>query len=141
MFLLLKLLLSLNTIKTGVSYKSLNLPRITHCSKSCRLFLYFSKFQVNGFQVPPAELEYILKDHPDVFDAAVVGVPDSSSGERPIAFIVLKEHAKADGEVIVQFVNERVAPYKKIKYVKFLESIPKNPSGKILRKVLKEQYC
>ncbi|XP_075976990.1 uncharacterized protein LOC142977139 [Anticarsia gemmatalis] len=97
--------------------------------------------KVKGYQVPPAELESILKEHPAVLDAAVVGVPDDVTGERPKAFVVLKEGAQAVDKEILEFVSQKVAPYKKIKELSFLDSIPKNPSGKILRKVIKEQYC
>lgn len=98
-------------------------------------------FQVKGYQVPPAELENVLKEHPAVLDAAVIGVPDSVTGERPIGFIVLQPGKKATDNEIIDFVTKRVAPYKKINQITFLNQIPKNPSGKILRKVLKEEYC
>lgn len=91
--------------------------------------------------MPPAELENVLKEHAAILDAGVVGVPDDAAGEKPKAFVVLKPGAEATEQEIIEFVSKRVAPYKKIKEVIFLESIPKNPSGKILRRTLKEQYC
>ncbi|CAF4831143.1 unnamed protein product [Pieris macdunnoughi] len=94
--------------------------------------------KVKGFQVPPAELEAVLRDHPSVKDAAVIGVPHSSKGEAPKAFIVLKNDAKANVKDITSFVNERVASYKQVNDVVFIDSIPKTASGKILRKELKE---
>ncbi|XP_053608884.1 uncharacterized protein pdgy isoform X2 [Plodia interpunctella] len=97
--------------------------------------------KVKGFQVPPAELEGVLRDHPAVNDAAVIGVPHPHNGEAPKAFVVLKPGQKADTQNICAFVNERVAPYKNIKDVVFLDSIPKSSAGKILRKDLKAQYC
>ncbi|XP_052749606.1 uncharacterized protein LOC113512983 [Galleria mellonella] len=97
--------------------------------------------KVKGYQVPPAELENVVKENPVVADAAVIGAPDPQTGERPKAFVVLKEGSKATEQDIINFVSERVAPYKKIKEVVFLDNIPKNPSGKILRRVLKEKYC
>ncbi|XP_059062874.1 uncharacterized protein LOC131855605 [Achroia grisella] len=97
--------------------------------------------KVKGYQVPPAELENVVKEYPAVADAAVTGVPDPLTGERPKAFVVLKEGSNVTEQDIMNFVSERVAPYKKIKEVIFLDSIPKNPSGKILRRVLKEKYC
>lgn len=97
--------------------------------------------KVKGYQVPPAELENVLKEHPAILDAAVVGVPDTVTGERPRGFVVLKPEAKANDKDIMEFVSKRVAPYKKINEITFLKEIPKNPSGKILRKSLKEQYC
>lgn len=92
--------------------------------------------------MPPAELEAVIKEHPLVLDVAVIGVPDPRTGERPKAFVVLRnKDKKVDESVILEFVNERVAAYKKVKEIMVLDSIPKNPSGKILRRALKEQYC
>ncbi|MDT4896089.1 MAG: hypothetical protein QOH25_1166 [Acidobacteriota bacterium] len=87
-----------------------------------------------GFQVAPAELEAILLTHPMIADAAVIPFPDEEAGEVPKAFVVLKGVASA--EEIKSFVSERVAPYKKIRRIEFIEQIPKSPSGKILRRVL-----
>ncbi|XP_060804056.1 uncharacterized protein LOC106130304 [Amyelois transitella] len=97
--------------------------------------------KVKGFQVPPAELEAVLRDHPAVNDAAVIGVPHPQNGEAPKAFVVLKPSQKVDTRDICVFVNERVAPYKKINDIVFLDSIPKSSAGKILRKDLKAKYC
>ncbi|XP_038212930.1 4-coumarate--CoA ligase 2-like [Zerene cesonia] len=97
--------------------------------------------KVNAYQVPPAELEGVLKEHPDIFDAAVVPVPDPATGEKPKAFVVLYENKYVTETNILEFVSKRVAPYKRIKEVVFLKEIPKNPSGKILRRVLIEKYC
>jgi acyl-CoA synthetase (AMP-forming)/AMP-acid ligase II len=90
-----------------------------------------------GYQVPPAELEALLLTHPCVADAAVIGVPDEEAGESPKAFVVLKGNATAQS--LMDFVSERVAPYKRIRTVEFIDAIPKSPSGKILRRVLKER--
>lgn len=86
-------------------------------------------------------MEHILKEHPDILDVAIVGVPHSRMGEYPKAFIVLKEGRTANVEGITSFINERVAEYKRVKEVMFLDSLPKTPSGKILRRILKEKYC
>ena len=90
-----------------------------------------------GLQVPPAELEAVLLTHRCVLDAAVIPCADEEAGEVPKAFIVLRQEATA--EEILNFVAERVAPHKKIRYVEFIEKIPKSPSGKILRRVLVER--
>jgi len=90
-----------------------------------------------GFQVAPAELEAILLTHPAVADAAVIPCPDDEAGEVPKAFVVTK--AEISAEAIMEFVEERVAPHKKIRTVEFIEQIPKSASGKILRRVLVEQ--
>ncbi|MCS7023809.1 MAG: AMP-binding protein [Bryobacteraceae bacterium] len=90
-----------------------------------------------GLQVAPAELEAVLVSHPMVADAAVIGVPDEEAGEAPKAFVVAKGPVTADE--ILQFVASQVAPYKKVRYVEFVDAIPKSPSGKILRRVLRER--
>ena len=87
-----------------------------------------------GFQVPPAELEGVLLRHPAIADAAVIPVSDPEAGELPKAYVVLKSDATA--QEIMDFVAEQVAPYKKIRFVEFIDKIPKSPSGKILRRVL-----
>ncbi len=87
-----------------------------------------------GLQVAPAELEAILVTHPCVADAAVIPYPDEEAGEVPKAIVVLRQ--PSEPEAILEFVAERVAPYKKIRYVEFVDTIPKSPSGKILRRVL-----
>jgi acyl-CoA synthetase (AMP-forming)/AMP-acid ligase II len=87
-----------------------------------------------GFQVAPAELEAVLLTHPMIADAAVIPCADEEAGEVPKAFVVLK--GEASEEEIKKFVSERVAPYKKIRQIEFIEQIPKSPSGKILRRVL-----
>ena len=92
-----------------------------------------------GYQVPPAELEAMLLTHPAVADSAVIGVPDEDAGESPKAFVVLKGGAAATADEIMAYVGERVAPYKRIRYVEFIDVVPKSPSGKILRRVLKER--
>lgn len=87
-----------------------------------------------GFQVAPAELESLLLSHPAIADAAVIPIADEEAGELPKAFIVLKGQATADE--IMNFVEEHVAPHKKIREVEFIDKIPKSASGKILRRVL-----
>ncbi|HTG87291.1 MAG TPA: AMP-binding protein [Pyrinomonadaceae bacterium] len=89
-----------------------------------------------GLQVAPAELEAVLVTHPCVADAAVIPCPDEEAGEVPKAIVVLRH--PSDPEAIMEFVAERVAPHKRIRYLEVVESIPKSPSGKILRRVLVE---
>lgn len=91
----------------------------------------------NAYQVAPAELEGVILSHPAVVDAAVLGSPDERSGEVPKAFVVLSSPASA--EELLRFVADRVAPYKKVRIVEFIDAIPKSPSGKILRRVLAER--
>jgi acyl-CoA synthetase (AMP-forming)/AMP-acid ligase II len=99
-----------------------------------------------GFQVAPAELEGYLIEHEKVEDVAVVGVHVPESGtEIPRAYIVpkggLSAVEKGDGDKIVQWMDSRVSSHKRLRGgVKFVDSIPKSPSGKILRRVIREQF-
>ncbi|GAA4001646.1 AMP-binding protein [Allokutzneria multivorans] len=90
-----------------------------------------------GYQVPPAELEALLLTNPLIADAAVIGVIDEEGEEVPKAFVVRQQGADLDEAAVRAFVAERVAPYKKVRVVEFLEAIPKSASGKILRKDLR----
>jgi acyl-CoA synthetase (AMP-forming)/AMP-acid ligase II len=90
-----------------------------------------------GQQVSPVELEAVLMSHPKVADAAVIGVPDEDATELPKGFVVAKEPATP--EEIMAFVAERVAPYKKIRRIEFIDQIPRTPIGKIERRSLKER--
>jgi 4-coumarate--CoA ligase len=92
-----------------------------------------------GFQVPPAELEALLLTHPDVADAAVIGLPDEESGEIPAAYVVRKPGHDTTAADIQRFVADNVASYKHVRKLTFVEEIPKSPSGKILRRVLRDQ--
>jgi 4-coumarate--CoA ligase len=92
-----------------------------------------------GFQVAPAELEGILLTHPALADAAVVGLPDEEAGEVPVGYVVLKPGQAASPEEIQQFVAGQVASYKQLRRVVVIDAVPKSPSGKILRRVLKDQ--
>ena len=92
-----------------------------------------------GYQVAPAELEATLAEHPAVLDAAVIPKRDDVAGEVPKAFVVLKEGQQASAEEIMAFIAERVAPYKKLRELEFVDAIPKTLSGKILRRELIEQ--
>jgi acyl-CoA synthetase (AMP-forming)/AMP-acid ligase II len=92
-----------------------------------------------AYQVAPAELEAVLGTHPSVADVAVVPSPEADSGEVPKAFVALKPGADASADELIGYVAERVAPYKKVRLVEFVDSIPKSPTGKILRRVLVER--
>lgn len=89
-----------------------------------------------GYQVPPAELEALLLTHPAIVDAAVIPYPNKEAGQVPMAYVVRKAGSSLSGSQVMDFVAEQVAPYKRIRKVAFISSIPKNPSGKILRKDL-----
>ncbi|MCD7458396.1 4-coumarate--CoA ligase-like 5 [Datura stramonium] len=89
-----------------------------------------------GYQVPPAELEALLLTHPEISDAAVIPFPDKEVGQFPMAYVVRKSGSTISEKAVMDFVAKQVAPYKRIRRVAFVASIPKNPSGKILRKDL-----
>lgn len=94
----------------------------------------------NGFQVAPAELEGLILTHPAVKDCAVIGIPHAEAGELPAAFVVLKDNHRATGEEIAEFIADRVSNHKRLRGgVHFVPEIPKNPSGKILRRVLRDR--
>jgi long-chain acyl-CoA synthetase len=94
---------------------------------------------VAGLNVYPREVEEVLYQHPAVKDAAVIGEPDELRGETLVAYLVLKEDA---GEVksgeISDWLKERLAAYKIPRRIRFKEELPRNSSGKILKRVLKE---
>ncbi|ETN86319.1 AMP-binding enzyme [Necator americanus] len=90
-------------------------------------------------KVSPTELERILQAHPLISDAAVVGVPDSIKGELPKAFVIRKSD-NLSAEEVKSFLKEKVSPYKQLSGgVEFVEEIPKLPSGKVLRRLLRER--
>ncbi|RUS82285.1 hypothetical protein EGW08_009963 [Elysia chlorotica] len=94
-----------------------------------------------GSQVAPAELEALLLSHPEVQDVAVIGVPDEAAGELPKAFVVARPGSKLSTDQVLQFVEGKVAPTKKLRGgVEFVDEIPKTPSGKILRRLLRDKY-
>ncbi|EMF26966.1 MULTISPECIES: 4-coumarate--CoA ligase family protein [Streptomyces] len=94
-----------------------------------------------GFQVAPAELEALLLTHPGVADAAVIGVYNEDGNEVPHAFVVRHPSAPdlTEGEVMLH-VAERVAPYKRVRHVTFIDGVPRAASGKILRRELRAAH-
>jgi len=92
-----------------------------------------------GHNVYPRELEEILFEHPKVAHCAVVGKNDEKGGEIPVAFIQLKPETKATPEEVMDFVNEKVAKYKHVREVFFIDSIPVSATGKVLKRELRER--
>jgi acyl-CoA synthetase (AMP-forming)/AMP-acid ligase II len=93
-----------------------------------------------GENIYPAEVENALMQHPALADGAVIGVPDERWGEAVKACVVLKPGATASATEIIEFMRQHIAHYKCPKSVDFLEAIPRNPTGKILKRVLREPY-
>lgn len=89
-----------------------------------------------GLQVAPAELEAVLLSHPKIIESAVIPYPDKEAGQIPMAFVVKDVQSTLTEGHIMKFVADQVAPYKKVRKVAFVESIPKSSAGKILRKDL-----
>ncbi|MFB7469602.1 AMP-binding protein [Kitasatospora sp. NPDC056184] len=92
-----------------------------------------------GYQVAPAELEALLLSHPQIADAAVIGVCDAEGTECPKAFVVRAPGSVLTEQEVAAFVAGQVAPYKKVRAVEFLDAVPKSPAGKILRRELRER--
>jgi long-chain acyl-CoA synthetase len=92
-----------------------------------------------GYNIYPIEIENLLYENPKVLEASVVAVPDERLGEIPKAYIVLKAGETASEQEIMDYVKERLAAYKKLRAVEFLEALPKGPTGKILRRALRDR--
>jgi long-chain acyl-CoA synthetase len=93
-----------------------------------------------GENIYPAEIENVLMMHPCVADAAIIGVPDPVWGESVKACVVVKQGANESAERIIHWVRERLAHYKCPKSVDFVRELPRNPSGKVLKRILREPY-
>jgi acyl-coenzyme A synthetase/AMP-(fatty) acid ligase len=97
-----------------------------------------------GHQVAPAELEALLLTDPRIADAAVIGVLDEQGDEVPKAFVVRAAGAEAASltpDRVMEFVAQNVAPHMKVRKVEFIDEVPKSPSGKILRRELRDRDC
>ncbi|MBM3250529.1 MAG: long-chain fatty acid--CoA ligase [Candidatus Omnitrophica bacterium] len=94
---------------------------------------------VRGLNVYPREIEEVLYSNPKIKEAAVIGITDTHKGEVPKAFVVLKEGVVAKEQEIIHYLRERLAPYKIPKFVEFRSSLPKNATGKILKRILEDE--
>ncbi|WP_368505319.1 class I adenylate-forming enzyme family protein [Alkalihalophilus sp. As8PL] len=92
-----------------------------------------------GENVYPVEIEEVLYEIPELLEAAIVGVPDKVLGEVPKAYVVLKEGADVEEEAILQFCKKKLATYKLPKEVEFIDRLPRNASGKVLKTTLRNQ--
>jgi acyl-CoA synthetase (AMP-forming)/AMP-acid ligase II len=97
--------------------------------------------KVKGFQVAPAEIEAVLHGHPSVLDCAVFGVDDEAAGERPVAAVLLDPDHPVEVEALQDLVAEALAPYKRLHRVVVVDAIPRLPSGKVLRRVLRDEWA
>jgi acyl-CoA synthetase (AMP-forming)/AMP-acid ligase II len=95
-----------------------------------------------GENVYPVEVEAVLAEHPAVLDVAVFGTPDERWGEVVTVAVVLRPDAGAvSPEELIAFARERIASYKKPRLVLFLDELPRNPTGKILKRVLRDRFA
>jgi len=92
-----------------------------------------------GENVYPAEIENVLAAHEGIKDVAVIGMPSASWGESPLAIVVKQDDTLA-AEGVLTFCNGKLAPFKQPKGVEFVDAIPRNPTGKVLKRILREQF-
>jgi acyl-coenzyme A synthetase/AMP-(fatty) acid ligase len=97
--------------------------------------------KVSGFQVAPAEIEAVLHGHPAVVDCAVFGVPDEQAGEVPVAAVQLEPGATVSADDLQRLAAGELATYKHLHRVVLVDSIPRTPSGKVLRRVLHDEWA
>lgn len=93
-----------------------------------------------GENISPEEVEGVLHSHPKVDEAAVIGVPDPEWGQQPRAIVVLKKGEVATSDEIMEYCRSRLAGFKRPRSVIFVNSLPRTPLGKVLRKNLREEY-
>jgi acyl-CoA synthetase (AMP-forming)/AMP-acid ligase II len=91
-----------------------------------------------GQNIYPADIEAVLREHPDVIDVAVIGIPSAKWGETPLAVVVPR--APCDAQALVSWTNERVGRQQRIAGVVLRDSLPRNPNGKILKRDLRDEY-
>lgn len=93
-----------------------------------------------GFNVYPSDLEAILRGHPDVAEAAVVGMPSERWGETPVAFVVLKKGASASAEAVMTFANNQLGKTQRLAAVDLVDSLPRSAIGKVLKRELRDSF-
>ncbi|MDP2854226.1 MAG: long-chain fatty acid--CoA ligase [Smithellaceae bacterium] len=94
----------------------------------------------NGFNIYPGQIEDILKLHPKVKDAAVIGIPDRTKGQAVVAVIVLKEGLEGNKEEFLKYCKENMPDYRLPKTILIRDVIPRDPAGKLLRRILKQEF-
>jgi acyl-CoA synthetase (AMP-forming)/AMP-acid ligase II len=93
-----------------------------------------------GFNIYPSDMEAVLRQHPDVADAAVIGVPSAEWGETPVACVVLRPGAAADGEAVRQWVNGQVGKTQRLSALRVMDELPRSAIGKILKRELRDGW-
>jgi len=93
-----------------------------------------------GEMISPEEVEQVLLSHPQIEDAAIIGVPDDYWSERVRAIVVPKKGERPDDQEIMEYCRHRLASFKKPEAVVYVEELPRNPMGKVLKRVLREQF-
>ena len=94
-----------------------------------------------GQNIYPADIEFVLRQHPAVAEVAVVGVPNARWGETPVAVVVVRDGVSADADELLTWTNARVGKQQRIAAVEFRESLPRNPNGKVLKRDLRALYA
>jgi long-chain acyl-CoA synthetase len=92
---------------------------------------------ISGFKVWPREVEEVLSRHDAVLETAIIGIPEPMSGEAVKAFVVIKKGAQLTEREVIEFCRDRIAVYKAPRYVEFIDALPRNPSGKVLKRELR----
>ena len=93
-----------------------------------------------GENISPAEVESVLSSHPKIEEAAIIGIADAKWGQVPRAIVVLKKQAVASPEEIMEHCRSQLAGYKRPRSVIFIEALPRNQMGKVLKKELRKNY-
>jgi acyl-CoA synthetase (AMP-forming)/AMP-acid ligase II len=93
-----------------------------------------------GENIAPAEVEAVLYSHPQVEEVAVIGTPDVEWGQRVVAVVALRPGAQTTGAELIEHCRQRLASFKKPEVIRFVDSLPKNQMGKVLKKELREQF-
>ena len=94
-----------------------------------------------GENISPEEVENVLQSHPKIDDVAVIGLPDPEWGQEPAAVVVVKQGETATAEEITEFCRAQLSSFKRPRYVYFVDELPRNPMGKVLKKDLRQQYA
>ena len=97
--------------------------------------------KVSGFQVAPAEIEAVLHGHPGVLDCAVFGIPDERKGEVPAAAVQLDPDVAVTTSELQQLVADTLATYKRLPHIVVVDTVPRLPSGKVLRRTLRDELA